>query len=203
MIKAAAIYGAGGHARVITSILKRQDIAIYGLFDDSYHGPENIQDVPVRGKFLDILKYKQSISSVYLALGDNNLRRKAYEFLYRNQFTLPALIHPNTFLEMGSQIGAAAVICTGALLGTETHIGKGVILNTGCSVDHESRIGDFVHIAPKAVVAGRSTIGANTFVGMNACIADQLVIGKNATIGAGAIILKNVPDNTKIAGIYH
>ena len=203
MIKAAAIYGAGGHSRVIASILKRQDIAIYGIFDDSYRGSENIQEIPVRGTYLDILKYKQSISSVYLALGDNILRRKAYEFLSRNQFTLPALIHPNAFLEMDSQIGSAAVICTGALLGTETHIGRGVLMNTGCSVDHESRIGDFVHIAPKAVVAGRSIIGANTFVGMNACIADHIVVGENARIGAGAIILKDVPDNTKITGVYH
>ena len=202
MKKGVAIFGAGGHARVVSSILKLLNVYIFGVFDDSYSGPEKIQGITILGKFEDILRYKGSVISVYLALGDNSIRREKFEFLEKHNIHTPALVHSKAILEDRISIGNGTVICTGAIVGTEVKIGKCVIINTGCSVDHETQVGDFVHLAPQAVIAGRTIIGSNTFIGMNACVADKLVIGNNVTIGAGSVVLKDVPGNTKIVGVY-
>ena len=200
----AAIYGAGGHARVVASILRSRGKGIYGFFDDSFRDDkEVIQGAPVRGKFADILNHRKAFADVYIALGDMEQRRQAFTMLSDNNFALPALVHAQAQVEQDVGLGSASVVCLGALIGAQTQIGSAVIINTGCSVDHETVIGDFTQIAPGVKIAGRTIIGHSTFVGIGACIADRLTIGHNVIIGAGSIILKNVPDGIKVMGIYH
>ena len=199
----AAIYGAGGHARVIASILHTRTISILGFFDDNYHGPENIMGAPVLGRFQEILKYAEIATSIYIAQGNNGLREESYAFLSENGFNLPNLIHPSAVCETNSKIGNGSVVCLGAIIGTQAEIGKGVLINTGCCVDHETCIGDFSHLAPKVAIAGRTRIGANTFIGIGSCVADKLTIGKNVIIGAGSVVMRDVPDGARVCGMYH
>ncbi len=203
MKQGAAIICAGGHARVIASMLKASGIDILGFFDDSFIGPETIQGAPVLGKFCDVESFKNQISAIYLAISDNSRRREFFLSFKEKGFRLPSLVHPMAMIEHDVFIGEASVICMGSKLGVESKIGTGVIINTGCSVDHESHIGDFVHLAPQVVVAGRSSVGDNTFIGINAAVADKIKIGKNVVIGAGSVILKNVADYSKVSGIHN
>lgn len=202
MRKGAAIIGAGGHARVIASILRSANIAFDGFFDDTFYEDEAIQGAPVLGVFDDVNKWKNQIDDLYLAIGDNLRRRDFFRRYKAENFHFPPLIHPNGLVENDAFIDEASVVCLGAILGTECKVGIGTIINTGAAIDHESEIGDFVHLAPKVIVAGRSRIGENTFVGMNASIADKIRIGKNVVIGAGSVVLKDVKDNIRVCGVY-
>jgi hypothetical protein len=42
-----AIYGAGGHARVVASIIRRLGGTVLGYFDDSFRGVEAIDGSPL------------------------------------------------------------------------------------------------------------------------------------------------------------
>lgn len=203
MKKQAAIMGAGGHARVIASILRAKHTSIYGFFDDSYTGfSEIIQGAPLLGRFNDVINFRNNFQTIYLALGDNLTRKKLFNFLDNHDFFMPTLVHPKAIVESDAVIDDATVVCLGGIISTEVRVGKGCIINTGCSVDHESSIGDFVHLAPQVVVAGRTTIGDFTFVGINTAIADKVTIGKNVVIGAGSVILRDVPDGAKVVGVH-
>ncbi len=197
-----AIYGAGGHARVLAAILHQLNLPILGYFDDSFIGPENIQGAPVLGRFNDIVKFQGKASSAFLAIGDNALREKAFHFLKQEGFSMPPLIHPGAIVESDVAVGEGSVVCIGAVIGTEVKIGSGAILNTGCIVDHESEVGDFVHLAPGVTVAGRTSVGHGTFVGMNASISNKIRIGRKSVIGAGSVVLRDVPDNHKVLGLH-
>ena len=195
--------GAGGHARVISSILRVNEIERAGFFDDSFcNDQELIQGVPVLGTFADIVNFKGTLCDVYLAIGNNLQRQEWFAFLERKDFILPPLIHPSALVEQDAAIGRATVVCVGAIVCTQTKIGAGCIINTGCSIDHESSVGGFSHLAPGVTVAGRTDIGSNTFIGVNAAIADRIKIGDNVVIGAGSIVLADVPDNTRIVGVH-
>lgn len=198
-----AVYGAGGHSRVVAAILRALELTVYGYYDDAFTGSEMILGSPVRGLFADIDQARPACANAALALGDNQKRMQAFERLDELGFTLPSLVHPSALIEPDADVGPGTVICLGAKLCTQAVVGRGVILNTGASVDHESSIGDFVHLAPGAVVAGRTKIGERTFVGMNACIADGLTIGSRAIIGAGSIVLADVPSGMKVLGVHH
>ena len=205
MEKIAAIFGSGGHARVVASILKANRIHYLGFFDDSYRreNDEEIAGAPLIGRFKDILRFAKKVDRVYLASGNNKVRQKHFRFLRSNRFLLPAAVHPCALLEKNATVGEGSVVCMGAILCAQANVGKGCIVNTGSSLDHEAALGDFSHLAPKTVVAGRTSIGKRVFVGIHAVVADRLKIGDDVTIGAGAIVLKNVPDNTKVLGVWH
>lgn len=201
----ALVIGAGGHARVIGSILHRLDIPIVGYLDSAYQAgmQEDIKYARLIGHTDELDKYPVARHAVHVAIGDNVKRAQFVEQALRLGYQMPALIHPESHVELDCTIGPASVICMGALLATEVSIGQGVIVNTGSSIDHEAAVGDYTHIAPKAVIAGRAKIGKGVFVGIGACIAQGLSIGDNSIIGAGSIVLKDVPANTKITGVHH
>ncbi|MBI2095281.1 MAG: acetyltransferase [Candidatus Omnitrophica bacterium] len=205
MKKPAAVLGAGGHARVVASILEARRMPVLGFFDDSFDpkAGEKILGRPVLGRFRDILKFKGKIGGVYLAVGDNASRKKFFNFFRERGFSLPSITHPSAFVEKNARIGEGSVVCLGAIVGAGATVGKGCIVNSGASLDHESRLGDFSHLAPKSVVAGRTSIGESSFVGMNAAVADCLAIGAGVTIGAGSVVLRNVPDHKKVLGVWH
>ncbi|MBU2548167.1 MAG: acetyltransferase [Proteobacteria bacterium] len=199
----AAVFGAGGHARVVGSILRAVGREIIGFFDDSFHNDtEIIQGAPLLGRFGDLDRFRGEIEAVYLALGDNARRQAAYADLDGRGFRLPALVHPRSLVEADASVGAGSVVCLGAILAAEVRIGPGCIVNTGASVDHECEIGDFVHLAPRATVAGRTRIGPGAFVGAGAVIADRLRIGRGVIIGANATVLADVPDGARIVGVH-
>jgi sugar O-acyltransferase (sialic acid O-acetyltransferase NeuD family) len=204
MSRKAAIYGAGGHSRVVASILRVNRVPLLGFFDDSYSGQkEMIQGAPLLGSFRAILDFQEQIEGVYLALGNNRQRGEAFFFLQEHAFVLPYLIHPRSLAEDDVSLGPGSVVCLGSLLCTEARIGQGCIINTGSTVEHETVIGDFVHLAPRVTVAGRAKIGDYTFIGMNASIGNGRSIGRDVVIGAGSVVLRDVPDNARVVGVYH
>lgn len=204
MKRGAAIYGAGGHARVVASIILARGFDFFGFFDNYYSGaPENIQGARLMGRLEDIHNYREQISDFYIAIGNNEKRAEYFHILKEMGFRLPPLVHPTAIVENSVPIGDGTVICLGAIICTGTKLGQGCLVNTGSSLDHESVLDDFVHLAPRVAVAGRTQIGAGTFVGMGSIVAEYLTIGRNVTIGASSVILRNVADGDKVNGVYH
>ncbi len=76
------------------------------------------------------------------------------------------------------------------------HIGNGCCLAKGAVIlSHDfSRFG-FKHPEKKPV-----QIEDNVFIGKNAIILPGIRIGRNCVIGAGAVVSKNVPADTVVAG---
>lgn len=205
MSKSALVIGAGGHARVIGSILHANGVMIRGYLDANFmpDKQEIIKHAPLLGRPEDIRAYAPDFHDIYIAIGDNSRRRELFEQLAADGYQLPALVHPSAIIELDCSIGKGTQVCLGAILATEVTIAEGVIVNSGSSIDHEGKVGAFSHIAPGAILAGRVTVGREVFVGIGARVAQGLHIGDGATIGAGAIVLKDVAAGAKILGVHH
>ncbi len=202
MTSGAAIYGAGGHGKVVASILRARRTPILGFFDDAYSAGETIHDLPVWGGLKDIDQHRDRITSVYLALGDNARRSEIFTVLRQGGFELPPLIHPWALVESDTVIADGCVICMGAMVATAASLGTACIMNTGSTLDHESSLGDLVHLSPRAAVAGRTTIGSRSFLGMGAVVAQGLTIGSGVVIGANSVVLGHVPEGSRVLGVY-
>ena len=68
--KTLAIFGFGGHSKVIKDIAYLNGYNSYVYYDD-YQTNEKIV-----GKSNDLIKHKNEISDLFIAIGDNNLRKK-------------------------------------------------------------------------------------------------------------------------------
>ena len=69
-------------------------------------------------------------------------------------------------------------------------------------MEHECIVGDFSHISVGAIICGGCVVENDVFIGANTTVIQGVRIGKNSIIGAGSLILADVPEGSKIHGVW-
>ncbi|WP_417346056.1 acyltransferase [Ferrimonas sp.] len=128
------------------------------------------------------------------------------------------------FAEPGREvkIGDRCMLATGSFLHGPITLGNEVSINHGCSLDggragltigDQSRLANNVSIYAfnhgmeldrplyqQGVSSKGVTIGKDVWVGARASIVDGVTIGDHAVVGMGAVVTRDVPPYTKVAG---
>jgi len=105
----------------------------------------------------------------------------------------------------------------GTVVGTRTVIDGGVEIGSNCSIQScvyippRVKIGNNVFIAPRVVFTNDryppssrlidTVIEDGAVIGANATIVAGVRIGRNAVVAAGAVVVKDVPPDTVVAGV--
>lgn len=204
MVNDVIIIGAGGHCRVVLSILHSyKNFNVIGIADrDSKNIGEEISGSVIKYSWNDFTEiYEKGTQYAVIAIGDNNERRECFHRLSSIGFKMPTIVHPSAIIEKDAVLENGCVICMGVKIGTQVTIGKNGIVYTGSIIDHEAKIGDHVFIAPGCNIAGRVTIGDSSFVGIGSTIKEKIAVGKNTVIGAGSVVINDIGDDTTVAGV--
>ena len=187
------IFGAGGHARVISDLLNCAGVSVYGFIDDT-----------PASRILDGLPLLSSTDPVWLsltdfqfvvAIGDNRIRASIFERLVRRGGSPLTVLHPNSIVSKSAIIGPGTVVMAGAIVNSGAEVGTNCILNTGCSVDHDCQLEDHVHLCPGVRLAGNVRVGTHTMLGTGCCVVPGQNIGSGTTVGAGAVVIRDLPDS--------
>lgn len=123
-----------------------------------------------------------------------------------------ALADGSKFIEIlrkdGVKIGKDCVIDKRTVFGTEPYlitIGDHVRITQGVKfITHDGGLWvprEMGLVDKKADKFGRIVIGNNVNVGWNAIILPGVHIGNNVVVAAGAVITKDVPENSVVAGV--
>lgn len=187
------IVGAGGHARVVLSILDSR--SVQGLLDPAFAPGTRVDGAIVLGGE-DALPDRTG--PMHVAIGDNRRRREVVERF--GSRTWQTIISAMATAPPGLEIGEGTFVGTRAVIQPGSRIGRHVIINTGAIVEHDCSIGDFVHIGPGAVLCGGVKVGEDTLVGASAVIVPGVLIGRAATVGAGSVVLSSVADGQTVVG---
>ena len=198
------IFGAGGHAKVVIDIVRKQKIyEIEGLVDDNPAlGPAEILNCPVLGgrEVLSRL-YSAGIKTAIIAIGDNRVRKEIAEMLSNEKFQFATAIHPSASIGEEVRIGRGTVVMANSVINPGSVIGENAIINTSSSVDHDCRIGNFTHICPGAIIAGGVVVGELTLVGMGSSLLPAVTIGSQTIVGAGSVVTADLSDNVTAIGV--
>lgn len=189
------LFGCGGHARSIISVLHENDkVEEIVLVDKKAHKEESIMGCQV------VDEYTLQLNEGYIiAVGDNLKRSMLFQTLRAGKKGYPiSVISKYAYVAVGTQIGKGTFVAPNTYIGPMVKIGNNTIINTGSVIEHETMVGHNTHIAPNVTVCGRVSIGNNVFCGAGSTIIDKISICDNVVIGAGTMINRNIVE----AGTY-
>ena len=198
------IVGAGGFGREAVWTVERINKAsqqpqwnVIGFADDDpKKATGNFEGYPMLGSIEKASKDNPG-ASVFIAIGDNAIRRKIYAQLRGHDF--PALIDPSAQVSPTTEFKHGTYIACEAVVSVGTEIGKFVIINARAGVGHDSVVGDFANIAPGVSLSGHTKIEDDVFMGTNSCTAPGMTVGKGATVACGTPVMKDVAPGTTLS----
>lgn len=110
------------------------------------------------------------------------------------------IIHPTASVSKTAHIGMGTVIFQNATVTSNVVIGKHVVILPNSVISHDVHIGDYSCIAGGACISGNVKLGTKCYIGTNSTIIGNITIGDICLIGMGSVVLKDVPDNSVVAG---
>lgn len=206
MNKPIYILGAGGHAKVLLESLQQDP-------KNNIIGFLEINPDLIGTSILGVKIYSQDVvlnqflpSNILLVNGIGSvsiptLRQKQFETLKKAGYDFLSVIHKMAYYSSDVSIGEGAQLLARSTILTGTKIGCNTIINTSASIDHDCTIGNHVHIAPGVVLSGGICIEDACHIGTGAAIIQGIHIDKNSWVAAGAVVTKNLPANSRVAGL--
>ncbi|MCI8210378.1 acetyltransferase [Pseudomonas sp. S25] len=199
------IMGAGGHAKVLLSLLHSLRAEVAGVCDPALGADKGgvWRGIPILGG--DEALQSVNPSEVLLVNGLGQLvhgtrRQKLYEALIARGFTLPSVIHPAAWVDHTAYLDDGVQVMAGAIIQADARIGSNSIINTGAVIDHDCIIGRHAHIAPSSVLCGSVSVGDGSFIAAGATVIQGIAIGELAVVGAGVTVVRDIPDGQVILG---
>lgn len=117
-------------------------------------------------------------------------------------------IEPGAFIRDQVEIGNNCIIMMGAIINIGAVIGDGTMIDMGAVLGGRATVGKNCHIGAGTVLAGvieppsatPVIVEDDVLIGANAVVLEGVRVGKGAVVAAGAIVTKDVPANTVVAG---
>lgn len=110
------------------------------------------------------------------------------------------VVHPTASVSTMSRLGRGTVIFQNVTITSNVTVGDHVIVLPNSVISHDDVIGDYCCIAGGVCISGNVTVGDCTYIGTNAAIMNGVRIGSRCLIGMSSVVLKDVDDNTVVAG---
>ncbi|HQW84442.1 MAG TPA: acetyltransferase [Ferruginibacter sp.] len=196
------LIGYSGHAYVVTGILHAAGKKVIGYCDvtKKTYNPFNLPYIGNESSAEAIDAFKKN--SFFIAIGDNQVRKKVFEQLKKQNLFPANAIHPSAVMDVTATLAKHGImVAANVTINPLVSVGICAICNTGAIIEHECIIGDFAHVGPGAVLCGNVKVGDGAFIGAHAVVRQGINIGKNAIIGAGAVVVKDVADDVTVMGV--
>lgn len=182
------IYGASGHGLVCEDVAKNMGYKECIFLDDN------------KG-----LKFQSNLPKYdfFIAIGNNEIRKKIYQKILENGFKIVNLIHKSALISPSASIeeNGGILIMPYVVVNARAKIEKGVILNTSSVIEHECVVGEFSHVSVGAKCAGNVKIGKNCFLGINSCVLPNLSLADSSILGGGATLVKSQNEKGVFVGV--
>jgi sugar O-acyltransferase (sialic acid O-acetyltransferase NeuD family) len=198
-IEGVSLIGAGGHAKVVLEALRAADPgAAIRVFDESSANPGKA----LLGITIERLPANGAVPGVaHVAIGEAAVRERISRALLQAGVQLLTVAHPAAVVSGSARLAPGVFAAAHCVIGPQAVLGQGVIVNHGAVVDHDCAVGEWSHIAPNATLGGGVGIGRSVLVGAAATLLPGVQVGDRAIIGAGAVVIRDVPPQTKVAGV--
>ena len=199
-----AIWGAGGHAKVVAETVQRLGGRVEGFLDGvdpARRGEVFFGGAAVLGGREALAGLRRGgVGALVLAFGANRARLALGAELGAEGWGLPTVVDPGATISADASIGEGSYVAAGAVIQPGARIGAFCIVNSGAIVEHDVRLGAGVHLGPRACLAGHAEVGRGSFIGAGAIVRDRVRIGADVIVGIGALVLADIADGVVAYG---
>ena len=139
----------------------------------------------------------------FLAMWVYGLRNPAFGFT----FWLRLSAHRGMFFPLTRWFHRHYSRRRGLQISPQTRIGYGLYIGHafGTIINPTAVIGNNVNLSQFTTIGSNkgkaAVIGDNVYIGPTVCLVEDVTIGAGATIGPGAVVVKDVPADTTVAGV--
>ncbi len=187
-IKKLLIIGSGGHGRCCLDIARDMNIYDQIAFLDDNHIHETINDCQVIGTVDEMSSYYPEYSDIFIALGNNKLRRKLLMQAKEIGYSCPSLISPDSYISRFAHIGEGTVVFPHSVIEANANIGNGCIISSNVTINHDAEIEDYCLIYCSTVIRPNTHIGSLSVIGNNCTISSGSKIKAGSDIKDGSVI---------------
>ncbi|XAG47670.1 acetyltransferase [Shewanella algae] len=199
-MKRCAIFGAGGHGKVVAELAELNGYQNVVFFDDNWPKLKSVEHWPVVGCYDSLLSTAKNYLLTVIAIGDNRARLKIQNKLLLSGACFGVLVHPSASVSRYASLGIGTVVMANAVVNPFATVGCACIINTSATVDHDSNLADGVHISPGANLAGAVFVGKRSWIGIGSQVKQRVEIGDDVTVGAGSTVINNIPELQIVVG---
>lgn len=190
----AILFGAGGHARVVRSLLgdryRSVRTATTAGGSDCLSEDEIFAD-PDRFRAIDF----------YVAIGNNDARKRIFLRLDKAGLSLPNCVASSAHVAPEASLGRGVVVCPGSVVMPFAVLGDNVIVNTLSSIDHDCRVGNHSQITAGVTFGGTTTVGESCFFGVKSATIPGVTLGDDTFVMAGSVVVKDCAGRATLGGI--
>jgi len=208
-LKKVIILGGSGIGMIAASIIARQPgVEVIGFLNDVEPiGKEigNFTKFRVVGKSEDVYRYlKDDETGVFIAYVGLLSEKNAYDKILSLDIPLDrfiSIIDSTAIIPVGfCAVGRGVLFAPLSQLSADTTVSDNCMLLPNSFLGHNSFMDRMAHLATNAVVGANVHIGKAVHIGSNATIREKIHISDFSVIGAGSVVVKDVPENTIVAG---
>lgn len=152
------ILGAGSHGRNIKEIA--ESLRVFkkiSFLDDKATGED------ILGKCKDALDFRGEYGCAFIAIGDNEMRKKYAKFLKDRKFILPNIISPAATVSPKAKLGEGIAILPQSTV-NESVIGDFCILASNSLVNIDAKLGAFTHVDCGGIILKNAKVPSSTMV---------------------------------------
>ena len=180
--------GSGGHGRCCLDIARDMNIYDQIAFLDDNHVHETINDCQVIGTVDEMSTYYPEYPDIFIAVGNNKLRKKLSMQAKEIGYYCPSLISPDCYISRFAHIGEGTVVFPHAVIEANANIGEGCIISSNVTINHDAVIEDYCLIYCSTVIRPNTYIGSLSRIGNNCTIISGSKIKAGSDIRDGLII---------------
>lgn len=207
------LYGAGGFAREVMPLLRRQVLAWAQVCGQPAPTICFIETNPQRSQVngLQILSEDQffelDTENRYfnVAIGDSRARQQIADRCLSRGARALSIGSVQALSYDHNQIGEGAILCANTIITSNVKIGDFFHANIFSYVAHDCVIGNHVTFAPAVRCNGNVHVHDHAYIGTGAIIKQgtpdkPVVIGEGAIVGMGAVVTRDVAPHTTVIG---
>lgn len=116
------------------------------------------------GKTSELAAFAQEYASVFVAIGNPDVRLEWIEKAEKAGYEIATLISPKAYVSPSARLMTGTIVEPCASIQSNTLIEKGCLISSGAVINHNATIGRGCHIDCNATVAARSNVPQKTKV---------------------------------------